>query len=509
MSHPVASRAAALHTFALALIGASFVLSGCAFTPVSATPPDALPVAVTKALAVASLPADALAFVVLRADTGAVLAEKSANRAMQPASTLKVLTSAVAFDRLGRTYRGRSFLLSRAEIRGGVLQGDLVLRGEGDVDLDANALRRMLYTLKARGVTAVAGDFVLDRSWISPSRPDVGVPPFDETPEFRYNVVPDAISLGSNLMRLELVSTKDKVSVLATPRLPLIEYASTLTLSDRACKDWEDGWLLPAVTRSADGTSVVQLRGDFPRDCVAATQINVVDRTDYANAMFRALWAEVGGRFDGKVREADAALAAGAANAAGMTVLASNQSRALPEMIHDVIKRSDNPNTRLLFYALSGKPLAAEGAAKAASAEASAQQVRAWLAEHNIGLDGLVLDNGSGLSRTEKITPMQLANTLRAAHGKPWAAEFQAAFPVVGVDGGMRNRLVNSPFAGRARLKTGTLRDVSALAGYVPGTHGEALVFVAMLNHPLATSKASRPVLDALLEYVATGFGGR
>ena len=291
--------------------------------------------------------------------------------------------------------------------------------------------------------------------------------------------------------------------------MPLVDYVSALTLSDRACKDWEDGWLLPAVTRSADGASVVQLRGDFPRDCVAATQINVVDRTDYANAMFRALWAEVGGRFDGKVREADAALAAGAANAVGMTVLASNQSRALPEMIHDVIKRSDNPNTRLLFYALSGKPLAAEGAAKAASAEASAQQVRAWLAEHKIGADGLVLDNGSGLSRTEKITPMQLANTLRAAHGKPWVAEFQAAFPVVGVDGGMRNRLVNSPFAGRARLKTGTLRDVSALAGYVPGTHGEALVFVAMLNHPLATSKASRPVLDALLEYVATGLGGR
>jgi D-alanyl-D-alanine carboxypeptidase/D-alanyl-D-alanine-endopeptidase (penicillin-binding protein 4) len=518
-----ALRPNALHTIAVMLIGASCVLSGCSLSQVAAStsaPPvvspttsplasDALPETVSKALSAGGLPPDALAFVVMRADTGAVLAAQFAGRPMQPASTLKVLTSAVAFDRLGRGYRGRSMLMSSGEIRDGVLRGDLVLRGEGDVDLDLNALRRMLYALKARGVTAIVGDVVLDRSWIAPARPDVGVPPFDETPEFRYNVVPDAISLGTNLTQLDIVSTNDKVTVSEAPRLPKIEFVSSLTLSDRACKDWEDGWLLPTVTRGGDGAARVELRGDFPRGCVAATQINVVDRTDYANAVFRALWAEVGGRLDGKVREAEAAPVGVAAltngaNLTGMVVLASHQSRALPEMIHDVLKRSDNPNTRLLFYALSGARHGDESVKKTASSTSSAEQVRAWLAEQKINAEGLVLDNGSGLSRTEKITPIQLANALRVAHSKSWAAEFQAAFPVVGVDGGMRNRLANSSLAGRARLKTGTLRDVSALAGYLPGANGEALVFVAMLNHPLATSKASRPVLDALLLHAAT-----
>ena len=504
----------AMQTIAMAMMGATLALSGCSSVqtagvavaaPIApraspSVPSDGLPETVRQALAGASLPHDALAFVVLRADTGAVLDAQSASRPMQPASTLKVLTSAVALDRLGRAYRGRSFLMSNGEMHDGVLRGALVLRGEGDVDLDANALRRMLYALKARGVTRIAGDVVLDRSWIAPARPDMGVPPFDETPEFRYNVVPDAISLGTNLTQLDIVSTNDKVVVNESPRLPTIEFVSSLTLSDRACKDWEDGWLLPTVTRGGDGIVRVELRGDFPRGCVAATQLNVVDRADYANAVIRALWAEVGGRLDGKVREADSVLT----NEAGLAILASHQSRALSEMIHDVLKRSDNPNTRLLFYALSGAKLSEEGGKKTASSAASAQQVRAWLAQQNINDDGLVLDNGSGLSRAEKITPLQLANTLRVAYSKPWAAEFQAAFPVVGVDGGMRNRLANTSLAGRARLKTGTLRDVSALAGYVPGADGVPLIFVAMLNHPLATSKASRPVLDALLLHAST-----
>ena len=115
----------------------------------------------------------------------------------------------------------------------------------------------------------------------------------------------------------------------------------------------------------------------------------------------------------------------------------------------------------------------------------------------------MVLDNGSGLSRTERIRPSQLAQVLKAAYGSDWAPEFLASLPIVAVDGGMRNRLRDSPAAGHARIKTGSLRDVSAAAGFVPDARNQLYIVVAMINHPLAKNGVGPPILDALIDWVA------
>ena len=92
---------------------------------------------------------------------------------------------------------------------------------------------------------------------------------------------------------------------------------------------------------------------------------------------------------------------------------------------------------------------------------------------------------------------------LREARSSLWYPEYLSAFPIAGVDGGVRKRLDGSPAAQKSRLKTGTLRDTSGLAGYVVDAGGETLVFVAMVNHPKATGSVARPVLDVLVDYVA------
>ncbi len=92
---------------------------------------------------------------------------------------------------------------------------------------------------------------------------------------------------------------------------------------------------------------------------------------------------------------------------------------------------------------------------------------------------------------------------LRAGRSSAWAAEYVSSLPIVAVDGGMRRRLKGSPAEGRARLKTGTLRDVSAVAGYVPDDSGETYIVVAMINDPAAESRLARPILDALIDWVA------
>ena len=186
-------------------------------------------------------------------------------------------------------------------------------------------------------------------------------------------------------------------------------------------------------------------------------------------------------------------------------LLAQHQSRTLPEFTRDINKRSDIPITRLLYLSLGALNADDGGTPTALRAE---KQVRTWLKDRGIDDAGLVLENGSGLSRSERIRPSQLAAVLYAAYRSDWAPEFMASLPIVAIDGGMRNRLRESPAAGHARIKTGTLRDVAAVAGFVRDANNQICIVVVMINHPLAISSVARPILDALIDWVArSGIG--
>ena len=450
-----------------------------------------LPPPVRAGLAAAGIPEDAIAVYVARLSDGAPLLMHREKQAMQPGSTIKVLTSYVALDTLGPAYQARTRLRTSGEVVDGVLRGDLVLQGGGDVDLDWQSFERMLGKLRLQGVREIQGDFVLDLSTFRPGRTDVGLPPFDEAPEFRYNLIPDALLLNSYLVQLDLASRGDTVSVRSVPPLAGVSFVSEFTLVDRACDDWEDGWKIPTVTQARNGITV-RLRGEYPRECMASTAISVLDRFVYSDRLFRALWGSFGGKFRGKTREGTAP--------EDSRVLAAHLSRPLSEIIRDINKRSDNPITRVMFLTLGSQASANGGMTTGESAD---RAMRAWLASKGIDTEGLVLDNGSGLSRTERIRPDQLAAVLRIGARSPWAPEFLASLPIVALDGTMRTRLKDSAAARRARIKTGTLRDVSAVAGYVEDSKGTSHVVVAMINHELANRRVARPILDALLDWVA------
>jgi D-alanyl-D-alanine carboxypeptidase/D-alanyl-D-alanine-endopeptidase (penicillin-binding protein 4) len=129
--------------------------------------------------------------------------------------------------------------------------------------------------------------------------------------------------------------------------------------------------------------------------------------------------------------------------------------------------------------------------------------IRAWMQRHGIDDTGLVLENGSGLSRTERVRPAQMAGLLQAAQKSLWMPEFLTSLPIAAVDGTMKRRLKDSPAAARARVKTGTLKNVVAIAGYVPDAHGELCVVVAMINHDRTGNGNGRKAIDALIDWVA------
>lgn len=461
-------------------------LSGCAgLRPAS----HELPAPVHEALQRAGLPAHCLGVVAFPLDAPAQGLRWRADAAMQTGSTMKLVTAIVALDKLGPAQRGRTELLATAAPQGDVLEGTLYLRGGADPELDWGALWGLLRELREQGLRELRGGIVVDRTRFRPARPELGQPPFDAQPEFPYNVIPDALHLNGSLLDLHLQADGARiVQARLSPAWPGLDVdASGLRLSDKACRDWEEDWQQPEVQGGQ-----LRLRGAFPRHCSQRQALNVFDRQLLAGAALRALWQELGGTLTGPVTEGP--------TSADARVLASHQGRPLGELLRGAMKRSDNALTRLTFLELGAAHPQAD--AFASTQEAAADQVRQWLAERRIAAPELVLENGSGLSRAERISPASLAAMLAAAWQGPYAPELLGSLPLAGVDGTLGRRLKGTPAEARARLKTGTLRNVVGLAGYVHDVGGRPWVMVALLNHDDAPAKG-RPVLDALAAWLA------
>ena len=292
-----------------------------------------LPESVSLLLRSANIPEDAMGAIVLRGST--TVLSHGAERSMQPASTMKLVTTAVGLEQLGPIFRGRTELRTSADVINGVLKGDLILRGGADTDFNADVLAHMLQTLRNQGIHKIKGDLILDRQLFQPARPDIGTPPFDESAEFRYNVIPDALLLNTNLLDINMNSTDRQLSILMQPPLENVSITSDMKLVKGSCARWEDGWRPPEYRRDASGKLQVILHGTFPQNCSKATSINVLDRNDYADRLFRATWKRLGGTITGAVREAPFTGLPPTAEPVGTRMLADHVARALPEVLRD------------------------------------------------------------------------------------------------------------------------------------------------------------------------------
>jgi D-alanyl-D-alanine carboxypeptidase/D-alanyl-D-alanine-endopeptidase (penicillin-binding protein 4) len=454
-----------------------------------------LPPAVLQALDKARIPPGALAVAALPLHNDAQPWGWQPTRLMQPGSSMKLVTSIVALDRLGPNHRGFTELRTAAPLEGGTLQGDIALVGGGDVELGLPQLWALLLELQHAGVRHISGHLLLDRTRYRPARPDVGVPPFDASPEFPYNVIPDALNLAGSLLPLELRATATGVEATTVPRLQGLAFDNRMALVDGRCQDWDDHWK-PAVMASEGDARRITLQGAFPRNCTVRADLQLLDRTELAERLFRHLWQGLGGTWAGRAVEQ--------AVPAGARVLARRVGRPWGELLRHQNKQSDNAWTRVLFLELGA--MRSGSAPGANTADLATQAVREWFAEQGIPSDGLVMDNGSGLSRSERISPLQMARLLVAASRGRHAADFAMSLPTVGVDGTMRNRLKDSPATGWARLKTGTLRNVVALAGYLSDPQGRPWAVSLVINDPVdgdGAASRGRPVLDALVDHIA------
>jgi D-alanyl-D-alanine carboxypeptidase/D-alanyl-D-alanine-endopeptidase (penicillin-binding protein 4) len=429
---------------------------------------------------------------------GQVRISHRAGEAMNPASAIKLLTTSAALELLGPQHTWRTVVLAEGSLQGQLLKGHLVLRGGGDPKLVIERLQAMLAQVQASGIKAIEGDIVLDRSlWRVPA---VHPGQFDGEPLKPYNAQPDAllVNFKSMVLTFSPEPERGRAAVRIEPALAGVEVDESVPLARGArCEDWR-----ASVQAVFDQPQRVSFRGAYPASCGERSWPTAYAEPDsFAARTIEAAWRSLGGGLSGRVREAspaETAVLARSGTLGGSPAALRLDAPSLPllDIVQDINKFSNNVMAQQVFYTLGQRAQGAQGTP--GTPEAARAVLLDWWRERQPHSELPLIDNGSGLSRTQRISARALGELLQRMAASPVADALLASLPVAGVDATMRQRA--RAVAGQAWLKTGSLRGVSAIAGYAQASGGRRYVVVGVINHDNAS--AGRAALDALVQWV-------
>lgn len=442
-----------------------------------------LPVPLRDALKRAEIPADAAAVYVREVSGGPVLIAHNEQQSFSPASVMKLVTSTAALELLGPTYTWKTRVFADGVQRGDVLDGDLIIKGSGDPKLTLENFWLFLRRIRARGIRKINGNLLLDRSVFEEATHDAAA--FDGDPLKPYNVGPDALLLNYKALALRFVPDEGSHNVSVAMDPPFASYTLVPPrLTNGECGEWRAG------LRAAVDVSGVRFAGSYAASCGERTWYvhpYQITHTQYFDLVFRRMWSELGGTLKGEVRSGTVPSTA--------RPIAEWESAPLPEVIRDINKFSNNVMARQLLLTIASHVTAQPG-----NTTHGAAVVRTWLAGKGIDAPELVIENGSGLSRNERISAASMGRLLEAVFRSSLMPEFIASLPLAGNDGTMRLRVKERAVSGHAHIKTGMLTGVRAIAGYVDAASGRRYAVVCFVNHPNATR--AMEMQDLLLQWV-------
>jgi D-alanyl-D-alanine carboxypeptidase/D-alanyl-D-alanine-endopeptidase (penicillin-binding protein 4) len=446
----------------------------------------AAPPGVTQVMNTEHLPPSSVSFVIIDPDSGKVLLSQLPDVPRSPASTIKTLTTFAALDMLGPTYTWHTRAAAHGPISGGVLDGDLILLGGGDPYITTERWWSFVQALRAKGLKTIRGDIVIDNSAFSLPAEDPGA--FDGRPNRSYNVLPDALMVNFQSIEFRVAANPDTHRVEVTPMPAPVNLSIENHIRFVAGRCGGGAGRVDFQVASAAWDRVV-LNGALSARCTEQTFARVLLRpTSYAFGTFVELWRQSGGEFNGKLRVETATPDA--------RPLLTYDSLTLGEIVRLTNKFSSNLMARHLLLTVGR-----ERFGDPATLEKGADTIAEWGRERGLDLQGLDIDNGSGLSRATHISVLQLARALSAAYRSRFAPEFLASLPLAGLDGTLRSRMKSSP-AGAVRLKTGHIDGVSGVAGYVTTARGKTYVLVSLVNNARADYGAGEPLHAALVAWM-------
>jgi serine-type D-Ala-D-Ala carboxypeptidase/endopeptidase (penicillin-binding protein 4) len=411
--------------------------------------------------------------IVVSLTRGDTLYAVNPDQALRPASTMKLFTSALAFNRLGPEYEFATDVLRDGPLdSAGRVEGNLILRGDGDPSLSNRFLRgepsapmeALAKSVAAAGVKHVHGDLVGDATAFESQRIPTGW--LRRYLEAGYAARVSALSLNDNLMWVTVspgAPSKPGVVGLepASSAIPITNRVRTVAGSARA---------KVSVLARSDGSVVAQ--GWIGSRCgTRLFQLVIEDPALFTVGAFRDALTAAGVIVDGKIRLAATPPAA--------TKVASLASPPLARIVAAMNRESINHYAELLFRdAVRGPDHEVVGSAQLG--EALLQKF--MIDEVGATGDAVIVSDGSGLSTLDRITPRAMVELLSYANRAPWSAAFHGSLPVAGESELLRNRMRQTPAQGNLHAKTGTTDDVISLAGYVTALDGEILAFSFMYN---------------------------
>jgi D-alanyl-D-alanine carboxypeptidase/D-alanyl-D-alanine-endopeptidase (penicillin-binding protein 4) len=443
-----------------------------------------LPPNVLQALKAAQIPAASVAVVVQPVDTAQPLVAHNAAQAMNPASVMKLVTTYAALDLLGPAWTWKTTAWVDTAAVNGVLSGNLYLKGSGDPRFAIEHLWGLLRQLRVRGIQQINGDVVLDRTVFDVPAIDPGA--FDDKPMRPYNVGPDGLLINLRALRFTLLADNGKPRLLMETPSDGLRVDNQLRAGEGGCgSNWKDFISIRLIPENNGNR--LEFTGTYSPLCgEKALNLAPLPADGQAGGLIRALWKELGGTLGGQVRGGTVPL--------GSRLIATHESPPLADTVRDINKYSNNVMARQVYLTLGNE-------SAPATAERARQRIADWLNARGLRFAELEIENGSGLSRSERISADSLNRLLLDAWKNPVMPEFVSSLPIVGIDGTMKKRLNGSEATGRAHIKTGTLDSVKTAAGYALDARGRRYAVTFLINHPRAQSGSA--AIDALLVWVA------
>lgn len=444
-----------------------------------------LPEPVLKALNKAGIPESGAAIYVQAVDSKVPSISVNASKKMNPASVMKLVTTYAALELLKPTFRWRTEVYRDAVIENGILNGNLIIKGYGDPSFKEDEFRRLLVSLRQQGLKEIKGDLIIDKSYFSTSVQNHKV--FDNEKWRSYNALPSAFLVNGRHTSFKFTVNEEAVNVSQEVALPEVSVVNNITLAKGGCGSWRNRFKYNV--NASKTKAVVTFTGKFsPRCGEKYLELSVFDDDHYAFFMFKKLWREVGGVFNGQLRSQHEM-------PLQVVKLLVQGSKPLANIVRDINKWSNNVMARQVLLTI-----AAEHHDKPANEVRGMLAVKSWLAAKGRDTDGLVIENGSGLSRIERVTAKGLGQMLMDAYQGPTMPELMSSLPVLSLDGTLIRRLRGTAVSGRAHMKTGSINGVKAIAGYVLDAKNHRHIVVMLVNHPKAY--ASKKAQDALISWV-------
>ena len=398
-----------------------------------------------------------------------------------PASVMKLITSYAALGTLGPNYRWPLDIMTNGVVRNGTLQGDLIVKGYGSPEFNKAELRKVLQGIKRKGIRNVSGRVVFDNSYFNVK----DRPSFDGKSQSAYNAQPDALLYNERISSFQVRARGKRVNVSTTTPTHNLKIVNRMRKTKRGCR--------PRIAVSNRGAqTVVTFSGRFSSRCGTRTYSRVISRpSEMIYGAMKSMWKrEVGGQL-----KTQFAMGRAPANA---RPLLRTHSRTLAEILPTIDKDSNNVMARQVMLTI-GARVKGQG-----TQQAGANAIGAWLVSRGLNFPELRIENGSGLSRHARISARHVGDLLIDAYRSPFRNIFMQSLAIAGVDGTMKRRLKGSKVRGRGFFKTGTLRDVRSIAGYVKAADGKTYVMAILHNDPKARSRGLA-AHDKLIEWVYSG----